>query len=732
MAIIDTTISQLRTALGLNATDQYYTKDIEQEGFWYADGYGSVTDDNLGTVLWNSTNGQLFKRVYDAGFVNAKWFGAKGDGTTDDTTAIQASLDCISDHTDLTLTVGGGTVFLPKGDYMITDTLLVGQNCRLIGVSNRYHGFYLNASSSAGTVIRANFDDNNKWVISSATYNQYNGSFILLPYDIALSKGGRPNTPPDYNSYTYDNYIYRMGINIENLTIDGGQNVAFGGIRLSNAGNSTIRNVGVFNTRCGIMLNTCWGGSIENSFTNSEWYGVLTISCNSLLIIDSYIRGRNQKHEGYHYEPLIGAEELPKFIYQDSQYSDWGLDDDVKFGKTSIYCSDTMSLAINATVAEQSANGIACLCSSVMSLTSIYIEEMVNYGITIGVSIKHPITNELIENQVIADQVNFYWMKAAFYLGSYVMAQLHTIFYDGPSFANNQLFVYNSDCVDRNILFSNTVYVKRKYYSDILFIDEGVHGQNYGAVYIDPTSGNDDNYGFNKNDALQTFDSALVRIQNQSTINPIKTIYIKAALPVSENVTAQTDAAIKNLNILALENCNILITSYDFSETHPKARIYFEGREDEIAEIGRIDLLSNVNLYFKNVDLVCNTATAMSAEPTNLSMFGLTNSYAKVTFESNDEMYPVVPSVTGNIFLDLSYFIFQANIKVAMANTPQSLLDVKFLNINIVGGAGLSSNLTGTSSLGVDCVQINSIVPSAYYSLPNTGWQDAVIMRNNF
>lgn len=84
------------------------------------------------------------------------------------------------------------------------------------------------------------------------------------------------------------------------------------------------------------------------------------------------------------------------------------LDDDVKYDKTSIFCSDTMNLAINATVAEQSANGIACLCSSVMSLTSIYIEEMVNYGITIGVSIKHPITNQLIENQVIADQVNFY------------------------------------------------------------------------------------------------------------------------------------------------------------------------------------------------------------------------------------------------------------------------------------------------------------------------------------
>ena len=99
-------------------------------------------------------------------------------------------------------------------------------------------------------------------------------------------------------------------------------------------------------------------------------------------------------------------------------------------------------------------------------------------------------------------------------------------------------------------------------------------------------------------------------------------------------------------------------------------------------------------------------ATAMSAKPTNLSMFGLTNSYAKVTFESNDEMYLVIPSIAGNIFLDLAYFIFQANVNYITANPPRSLLDVKFLNINIVGGAGLSSNLTGTTSLGVDCVQL--------------------------
>lgn len=44
--------------------------------------------------------------------------GAKGDGQTDDTAAIQGALDYVD-------SMGGGTVFLPKGSYRITSTLVV-------------------------------------------------------------------------------------------------------------------------------------------------------------------------------------------------------------------------------------------------------------------------------------------------------------------------------------------------------------------------------------------------------------------------------------------------------------------------------------------------------------------------------------------------------------------------------------------------------------------------------
>lgn len=53
--------------------------------------------------------------------VSVKDFGAKGDGVTNDTAAIQAALNSAK------------SVFFPRGQYNITSTLIVGQNARLVG-----------------------------------------------------------------------------------------------------------------------------------------------------------------------------------------------------------------------------------------------------------------------------------------------------------------------------------------------------------------------------------------------------------------------------------------------------------------------------------------------------------------------------------------------------------------------------------------------------------------------
>lgn len=60
--------------------------------------------------------------------------GAKGDGVTDDTAAIQAALDYIGG-------VGGGVVYVPRGDYKISQVLKIWSNTTFDGVGYASHLF---------------------------------------------------------------------------------------------------------------------------------------------------------------------------------------------------------------------------------------------------------------------------------------------------------------------------------------------------------------------------------------------------------------------------------------------------------------------------------------------------------------------------------------------------------------------------------------------------------------
>lgn len=61
-------------------------------------------------------------------------YGAVGDGTTDDTTAIQSALNAAASGT-FPASARGGSVFLPNGDYKITSTLTMKPGTHLIGES---------------------------------------------------------------------------------------------------------------------------------------------------------------------------------------------------------------------------------------------------------------------------------------------------------------------------------------------------------------------------------------------------------------------------------------------------------------------------------------------------------------------------------------------------------------------------------------------------------------------
>jgi len=73
-----------------------------------------------------STTGSSWQSVTKLDWVSVRDHGAAGDGTTDDTAAVQAALNMVG-------TAGSGVVYLPSGTYLLSSTLTVPSNCIIRG-----------------------------------------------------------------------------------------------------------------------------------------------------------------------------------------------------------------------------------------------------------------------------------------------------------------------------------------------------------------------------------------------------------------------------------------------------------------------------------------------------------------------------------------------------------------------------------------------------------------------
>lgn len=82
---------------------------------------------------------------------NVKAYGAVGDGTTDDTEAIQAALDDMPSVSDVGAGDHVGTLFFPVGDYLISSPLLFESGHRIVGASKAGSRILVDGSISAFT-----------------------------------------------------------------------------------------------------------------------------------------------------------------------------------------------------------------------------------------------------------------------------------------------------------------------------------------------------------------------------------------------------------------------------------------------------------------------------------------------------------------------------------------------------------------------------------------------------
>lgn len=106
------------------------------------------------TDLSSSVQTTLNKAAF---FLNVKDFGALGNGSTDDTTAIQLAIDA--------LPASGGCVFIPPGTYRISSSLTLAEGVQLVGTGS---GSILQASSGSHNIDMIQIGDGSSTVSFAA------------------------------------------------------------------------------------------------------------------------------------------------------------------------------------------------------------------------------------------------------------------------------------------------------------------------------------------------------------------------------------------------------------------------------------------------------------------------------------------------------------------------------------------------------------------------------------
>jgi hypothetical protein len=101
----------------------YFITDPGKEGPFLYDSGDTSSPSDTGSVIVSAA-GHRFKRIFKDR-LNVTWFGAVGDGVTDNTAAFTKALDAIR--------TSGGTVYVPKGTFLLKKALVLNDRMNLTG-----------------------------------------------------------------------------------------------------------------------------------------------------------------------------------------------------------------------------------------------------------------------------------------------------------------------------------------------------------------------------------------------------------------------------------------------------------------------------------------------------------------------------------------------------------------------------------------------------------------------
>lgn len=226
---------------------------------------GTLSDFKMaGTTVADKVNGEFEGRG-----VNVKWFGAVGDGKTDDTKAIK---DAIAYCTDMNGEVDGehsyyhGTVFFPKGKYYISDKLIVS-NVTLAGL-DKYSSIIVSDTETAVFSLKMHSTVKNLGFEDTVVTNQSGLQNRML----TIENGGEGTTA--YFGIHMEHLFFRGQEKVRGLSgvLEGGNWVLDAiYLDLDNVGvwDLTIDDISCNYVHSGLTIDTKNGGWLTGSYFNN-------------------------------------------------------------------------------------------------------------------------------------------------------------------------------------------------------------------------------------------------------------------------------------------------------------------------------------------------------------------------------------------------------------------------------------------------------------------------------
>jgi hypothetical protein len=174
---------------------------------------------NNATKVYGDTHGGIFQSwtLPEVFNVKSARFGAKGNGTTDDTTAIQNAITAATGAAD----GAGGIVFFPPGIYIVNSALTITSRVRLVGSGDRIStiraggSFTFNGTTDAIVKISGGSDNYGTVEDLQIDCNNVASSICVYMNDCHERSGPRNCTLVRFRLYGTD-----IDTNSQNVTID--------------------------------------------------------------------------------------------------------------------------------------------------------------------------------------------------------------------------------------------------------------------------------------------------------------------------------------------------------------------------------------------------------------------------------------------------------------------------------------------------------------------------------